>query len=41
LSGAAYGVVVEDLDPDLRAIDLGLHRLRDLAYPEHVWQLVP
>jgi predicted ATPase len=39
VSAATRDLVVDSLDPDLRLIDLGVHRLRDLSRPEHVWQL--
>ncbi|TML91779.1 MAG: LuxR family transcriptional regulator [Actinobacteria bacterium] len=39
VSQAAYEVIVDGLPDDVRVHDLGIHRLRDLARPEHVWQL--
>ena len=39
VSQAAHEVLVDGLADDVRLRDLGVHRLRDLARPEHVWQL--
>jgi predicted ATPase/class 3 adenylate cyclase/DNA-binding CsgD family transcriptional regulator len=39
VSQAAYEVLIDGLDEPVVLRDLGLHRLRDLARPEHVWQL--
>jgi predicted ATPase/class 3 adenylate cyclase/DNA-binding CsgD family transcriptional regulator len=39
VSQAAYEVLIDGLDEVVVLRDLGLHRLRDLARPEHVWQL--
>jgi len=39
LSGAAHELAQHDAPHELRFTDLGLHRLKDLAQPEHVWQL--
>ncbi len=41
LSQATYDLVREALPPDTRAADLGEHRMRDLARPEHLYQIVP
>jgi hypothetical protein len=40
LSGAAHELVSDELLSGLSFVDLGSHRLRDLARPERVWQLV-
>ena len=40
VSGSVYELVCDGLDAGLSLIDLGTHRLRDLARAEHVWQLV-
>jgi predicted ATPase/class 3 adenylate cyclase len=37
---ATYGLVFDALPAGTRLHDLGLHRLRDLAEPQHVYQLV-
>lgn len=39
LSGATHELVYEDSPNEITFTDLGLHRLRDLAKPEHVWQV--
>jgi len=39
LSGATYELVHNEAPHETRFTDLGAHRLRDLAHPEHVWQL--
>jgi predicted ATPase/class 3 adenylate cyclase len=39
LSGAAYELAQHDAPQEMRFTDLGLHRLKDLAQPEHVWQV--
>ncbi len=39
LSGAAYELVQHDAPQEMRFSDLGSHRLKDLAQPEHVWQV--
>ena len=39
LSGAAAELVRNDLPTDTGLVDLGQHRLRDLASPEHLFQL--
>ncbi|HEV2037257.1 MAG TPA: adenylate/guanylate cyclase domain-containing protein [Candidatus Eremiobacteraceae bacterium] len=38
LSGGTYELVRNDAPPDTAFTDLGLHRFKDLAQPEHVWQ---
>lgn len=40
LSQATRNLVADDLPPDLSVRDLGQHRLKDLAQPEHVFQLL-
>src|SRR5262249_27485436 len=40
LSGTTAELVSESLDPGAALRDLGLHRLKDLGRPEHVFQLV-
>jgi hypothetical protein len=40
LSGAAHELVSDEVLVGLWFVDLGLHRLRDLARSERVWQLV-
>jgi class 3 adenylate cyclase len=40
VSGAAHELATDSLSEALSFADLGLHRLRDLSHPEHVWQLV-
>lgn len=39
VSQATYEVLVDGLVGGVTLRDLGVHRLRDLARPEHVWQL--
>jgi predicted ATPase/class 3 adenylate cyclase len=39
VSGASRGLMRSDLLADATLTDLGLHRLKDLAETEHVWQL--
>jgi predicted ATPase/class 3 adenylate cyclase len=39
LSGATASLVRSTLPPGVRLLDLGLHRLKDLGQPEHVYQL--
>lgn len=39
VSGAARALIEERILPDIRLIDLGMHRLKDLSSPEHVFQL--
>ncbi|NWF78658.1 MAG: tetratricopeptide repeat protein [Chloroflexi bacterium] len=40
LSLAASELVRDDCPPDVELRDLGLHRLKDLSRPEHVYQLI-
>jgi len=40
VSAAAAGVLADRLPDGVMLRDLGVHRLRDLGRPEHVWQLV-
>ena len=40
VSAAAAGVLADRLPDGVTLQDLGVHRLRDLGRPEHVWQLV-
>ena len=40
VSAAAAGVLADRLPDGVTLRDLGVHRLRDLGRPEHVWQLV-
>lgn len=39
VSSATRDLVVDELSADTELLDLGSHRLKDLARPEHVWQL--
>ena len=39
VSSATHDLVVDDLPAPVELLDLGTHRLKDLARPEHVWQL--
>ena len=39
ISSAARDLVIDHLGDDVTLVDLGVHRLKDLARPEHVWQL--
>jgi predicted ATPase/class 3 adenylate cyclase/DNA-binding CsgD family transcriptional regulator len=39
VSSATRDLVVDDLEERTGLVDLGSHRLKDLARPEHVWQL--
>src|SRR5215831_2732783 len=39
LSESSYTLVESSLPSRASLLDLGLHRLKDLASPEHVWQL--
>ena len=39
LSGAVHDLVVERLPDGVELVDLGMHRLRDLGRPEHVFAL--
>jgi predicted ATPase/class 3 adenylate cyclase len=41
LSGATYALVQHEPSRDRIFTDLGLHRLKDLTEPEHVWQMTP
>ena len=41
LSDVTAGLVADHLPTDATVRDLGVHRLRDLARPERVWQLGP
>jgi len=38
LSNATYELVRDEAAPDTHLVDLGTHRLKDLAQSEHVWQ---
>ena len=40
VSQAARDLAVDQLGGHIEFLDLGLHRLKDLARPEHVWQVV-
>jgi predicted ATPase/DNA-binding SARP family transcriptional activator len=40
LTGVTHALVQDDLPPRAALRDLGLHRLRDLQRPEHIFQLV-
>ncbi len=40
LSGACAELVRDELPPECSLLDLGAHRLKDLAQPEHVYQLI-
>lgn len=40
ISDATRALVGEDLPPGVELRDLGVHRLKDLDHPEHLWQLV-
>jgi class 3 adenylate cyclase len=40
VSGPTHQIVCDDLPPDVTLLDLGEHRLADLARPEHVFQVV-
>ncbi|MGZ3496907.1 MAG: ATP-binding protein [Vulcanimicrobiaceae bacterium] len=40
ISGTAANLLRSDMPPQMSLRDLGEHRLRDLAYPEHVYQLL-
>lgn len=40
LSGATAALLQGDLPPELRKLNLGTHRLRDLAEPETIFQLI-
>ncbi len=39
VSQAARDLAVDQRGSELEFVDLGIHRLKDLARPEHVWQL--
>ena len=39
ISSASRDLVIDHLGDDVTLVDLGVHRLKDLARPEHVWQL--
>ncbi len=39
ISEATYRLVCDSLPPDVTLQDMGMHRLKDLQAPEHVWQL--
>jgi predicted ATPase/class 3 adenylate cyclase len=39
VSSSAYELASDALDQDISVTDLGVHSLRGLARPEHVWQL--
>jgi predicted ATPase/class 3 adenylate cyclase len=40
LSETARDLVRSALPPDVRLADLGIHRMKDIDRPEHLWQLV-
>jgi predicted ATPase/class 3 adenylate cyclase len=40
VSSATQAIVLDDLPPSVELRDLGWHRLRDLARPEHIFQVV-
>ena len=40
ISSAARDLFVDELGDEIGLLDLGVHRLKDLTRPEHVWQLV-
>ena len=40
VSQAARDLTVDQLGDEIELVDLGTHRLKDLARPEHVWQVV-
>ena len=40
VSEAAVGLVVDQVPDGAHLADLGLHRLKDLGRPEHVWQVI-
>ena len=40
VSQAARDLTVDQLGTEIAMVDLGTHRLKDLARPEHVWQVV-
>ena len=39
VSQAARDLAVDQLGSEVELLDLGMHRLKDLARPEHVWQV--
>ena len=39
LSQSTYGVLVDDVLPDIRFVYLGQYRLKDIERPEHIYQL--
>lgn len=40
VSDATANLAAHDITDDWTLVDLGVHRLRDLSRPEHVWQVV-
>lgn len=40
ISQATYALIENDLPPGINVRDMGKHRLKDLAYPEHIFQLL-
>ncbi len=40
ISQAARDLALDQIGDEFTLIDMGIHRLKDLARPEHVWQLV-
>jgi predicted ATPase/class 3 adenylate cyclase len=40
LSRAAWELVADHLSSDVAMCDLGVHRLKDLGRPEHIWQVI-
>ncbi len=40
VSQAARDLTIDQLGDEIVLVDLGVHRLKDLARPEHVWQVV-
>jgi predicted ATPase/class 3 adenylate cyclase/DNA-binding CsgD family transcriptional regulator len=40
VSSATRDIALDELDPEVDLVDLGMHRLKDLSRPERVWQLV-
>ena len=40
VSGSTWELVQDELPPGISIIDMGLHRLKDLTRPEHVYQLI-
>ena len=39
VSQAARDLAIDQLGTEIELVDLGIHRLKDLARPEHVWQV--